>query len=153
MGALNALIPVFAFLDEHTFLTKSGDLGVAFRVRGVDYECLDPSQVDHIARRFEVALRSLTEDYRIYQYLLKRNCPAIPYRTYGLPVVDKAIEGCMAFLADRSDKLYSLDLYFVPLYEGLRTQKSWQQSLHAVRSNPISVVKERLSGNKALGKL
>jgi len=152
-GALNALIPVFAFLDEHTFLTKSGDLGIAFRVRGVDYECLDPSQVDHVARRFEVALRSLTEDYRFYQYLLKRNCPSIPYRTYGSPVVDKAIKGRMAFLADRSDTLYSLDLYFVLLYEGLRTEKNWRQTLDAMRRNPVSTISERLSGGKAVALL
>ena len=30
-GALNALINVCSFIDEHTFLTKSGDLGVVFK--------------------------------------------------------------------------------------------------------------------------
>lgn len=149
-GTLNTLIPVFAFLDAHTFLTKSGDLGVVFRVHGIDYECLHPLQVDHVTRRFEAALRSLTEDYRLYQYLLKRNCPEIPYRTYESPVVNKAIEGRMAFLTQRSDTLYSLDLYFVLVYEGLRTERSWQQTFDALHRNPVAAVRERLSGGKAV---
>jgi len=32
-GALNALLNVFSFIDEHTFLTKNGDLGVVLRVQ------------------------------------------------------------------------------------------------------------------------
>src|SRR6266436_2147486 len=118
-GALNALLNVFSFIDEHTFLTKSGDLGVAMRVQGIDYECLDPSQIDAFARRFESALRSLTDEFRLYQYLLKRNQPTIPYREYqDLPVVDRAIQDRMAFLHHKADSLYSLELYFILIYEG-----------------------------------
>src|SRR5580704_5982862 len=40
-GALNAQVNLYGFIDEHIFLTKSGDLGVILEVRGVDYECLD----------------------------------------------------------------------------------------------------------------
>ena len=72
-GGLNELIGICSFLDEHTFLTKSGDLGVVLRVRGIDYECLDPQEIDGLARRFESSLRSLGEEFRLYQYLLKRN--------------------------------------------------------------------------------
>ena len=43
-------------IDERTFLTKSGDLLMVLSARGVDYECLDPAQLDQIARRFESAL-------------------------------------------------------------------------------------------------
>jgi type IV secretory pathway VirB4 component len=83
-GALNALLNVFSFIDDHTFLTKSGDLGVVLRVQGIDYECLDHSQIDAFARRFEAALRSLTDEFRLYQYLLKRNKPTIPYPRWSL---------------------------------------------------------------------
>ena len=75
-GALNALINVCSFIDEHTFLTKSGDLGAVFKVQGIDYECLDHSEINAFARRFEAALRSLSEEFRLYQYLLKRGRPA-----------------------------------------------------------------------------
>jgi type IV secretory pathway VirB4 component len=40
-GALNAQINLYGFWNEEAFLTKSGDLGIVLRVRGVDYESLD----------------------------------------------------------------------------------------------------------------
>ena len=39
-GSLNDQINLFGFVDDHTFLTKSGDVGVVLAVKGVDYECL-----------------------------------------------------------------------------------------------------------------
>ena len=45
-GGLNELISICSFLDEHTFLTKSGDLGMVLRAQGIDYECLDPNEID-----------------------------------------------------------------------------------------------------------
>jgi len=50
-GAMNALVSVHSAIDHHTFLTKSGDLLMILSARGVDYDCLDPSQLDQIARR------------------------------------------------------------------------------------------------------
>ncbi|MGH9584771.1 MAG: hypothetical protein ACRD4O_17760 [Bryobacteraceae bacterium] len=58
---------------------------------GVDYECLDREQIDYAARRFEAALRSFTEDFRLYQYLLKRNRPTIPHRFYDSTIVGRSI--------------------------------------------------------------
>src|SRR6266540_1292607 len=122
-GGLNELIGICSFLDAHTFLTKSGDLGVVLRVRGIDYECLDPQEVDGLARRFEAALRSLGEEFRLYQYLLKRTDPEIPFREYeNAPIVNRAVQGRMEFLREKAADLYSIELYFVILYEG------WQQA-------------------------
>src|SRR5579864_1102050 len=90
-GAMSSLIGLFGFVDEHTFLTKSGDLGVVFRVPGVDAECLDHSERDQIARRFEAAVRALDERFRVYQYLLKRDQPEIPHQHYENPIVEQAI--------------------------------------------------------------
>jgi hypothetical protein len=90
-GAMSSLIGLFGFVDEHTFLTKSGELGVVFRAPGVDVECLDHSERDQIARRFEGAVRALDERFRIYQYLLKRDHAEIPHRHYENAVVEQAI--------------------------------------------------------------
>ncbi len=68
-GAMNALVNIHSAIDDHTFLTKSGDLLMVTAARAVDYECLDPAQLDQIARRFESAMRIFDENYRIYQYL------------------------------------------------------------------------------------
>ena len=40
-GALNSQINLDGFWNEHTFITKSGDLGIVLRMQGVDYESLD----------------------------------------------------------------------------------------------------------------
>ena len=37
-GPLNEQINLLGFIDDHVFLTKSGDLGVVLSVSGVDYE-------------------------------------------------------------------------------------------------------------------
>ena len=37
-GGLNALIALWGFVDDAAFLTKSGAVGLVFRMTGVDYE-------------------------------------------------------------------------------------------------------------------
>ena len=60
-GALSALVSVQKVLDDQTFLTKSGDLLTVLRVQGPDHECLEASELDQFARRFESAVRGLGE--------------------------------------------------------------------------------------------
>jgi type IV secretion/conjugal transfer VirB4 family ATPase len=117
-GALNAHVNLFGFLDENAFLTKTGDVGVVLEISGVDYECLDDRTIDGLTKRLESALRVFDENYRVYQYLFKRNHAAIPHKFYGNPVVDTAIRNRVSYLADKADRLYSLSLYFVVLLEG-----------------------------------
>ena len=71
-GALNSVLAIWGFVDDGTFITKAGDIGVAYRIAGVDYEGCDHPQRRDIVHRFEAALRQLDERYRVYQYLLKR---------------------------------------------------------------------------------
>ena len=40
-GSLNSLVALWGFVDDETFITKAGHLGVVYRLAGVDYECLD----------------------------------------------------------------------------------------------------------------
>ena len=92
-GALHALVNLFGFVDSQTFLTKSGDLGVVIQVRGIDYECLDPDELDRVARRFEATLKVFDERFRVYQYLLKQDDPSIPHRDYpDSPVLEQAAQ-------------------------------------------------------------
>src|ERR1700680_5085325 len=71
-GAFTALINLYGFIDDQTFLTKSGDLGVVLAVDGVDDECLDARARDRVARRFESALRVFDEHTHLLQYVIKR---------------------------------------------------------------------------------
>ena len=68
-GSLNSLIALWGFVDDHTFLTKAGHLGVVYRLAGVDFECLDHAQRRDVVHRYEAALRCLDESCRVYQYL------------------------------------------------------------------------------------
>ena len=71
-GSVNGLLALWGFVDDTTFLTKAGHVGVVYRIRGVDYEGLSHPQRQALAHRFEAALRLLDEHCRVYQYLLKR---------------------------------------------------------------------------------
>ena len=64
-GSVNSLVSLWGFVDDVTFLTKAGGLGLVYRVRGVDYECLDHPERAAIAHRFEQALRQLDETFRV----------------------------------------------------------------------------------------
>src|ERR1700674_4733540 len=86
-GALNALVNIQAAIDDHTFLTKSGDLVILLKVKGVDGECLEPLEVDQIVRRFGSAIRTFHEQFRIYQYLVKRDYGPVPHGEYEDSVV------------------------------------------------------------------
>src|ERR1044071_7640090 len=107
-GALNEFINLYGFVGDQVFLTKSGDLGVVIAVDGIDHECLDQNTLDNVTRRFEAAMRSFGEQYRIYQYLLKRNNEAIPHQLYESALVNQAIANRAAYLASRSQELYSI---------------------------------------------
>ena len=87
-GSLSEQINLYGFIGPHTFLTKTGEVGVILEVRGVDYECLDGTSVDGFTKRLESALKLFDENYRLYQYLFKRNNEPIPYKLYDNPIVD-----------------------------------------------------------------
>ena len=56
-GALNAHINLYGFWNDEVFLTKSGDLGIVLRVRGVDYESLDQAAQEYAVKRLEARSR------------------------------------------------------------------------------------------------
>jgi type IV secretion/conjugal transfer VirB4 family ATPase len=116
-GSLNQLVSLYGFVDDLIFLTKTGALGVVLEVSGIDYECLDGTALDYLTKRLESALKLFDENYRVYQYLFKRNNETIPYKLYGNPVVNAAIENRIGHLQSRADSLFSLSTYFVVLLE------------------------------------
>jgi type IV secretion/conjugal transfer VirB4 family ATPase len=128
-GALQAHINLYGFWDEETFLTKSGDLGVVLRVKGIDYESLDHASRDHSVKRLEAALRTLDSRIRFYQTLFKTNEPVIPHEQYANPLVRAAIEQRMAYFASKADRLYSIDLYWIVLVQGSYAKATLWQAL------------------------
>ena len=141
-GAFNALVNIHAAIDDHTYVTKSGDVFSVLRVKGIDYEGRDPAQLNADCRRFESALR-LLEDCRVYQYALKAECPPIPFERYpGLPVLDQAVENRVEFCNSRT--LSDLDIFLVVVYEGASSRigtRGWQRFL----TQPLQGLREALS--------
>ncbi len=135
-GSFNEQINLFGFIGPNVFLTKSGEVGVVFEVRGVDYECLDDGAVDHFTKRLESAFKLFDENYRVYQYLFKRNNETIPFRLYTSPVVDAAIRNRIAYLNSKADTLFSLSIYYVVLYQGFHPSERIGTALAELTEHP-----------------
>ena len=123
-GSLNEQINLFGFVDERTFLTKSGDVGVVLAVKGVDYECLASNEIDNFTKRLESAFKTLDDRCRIYQYLFKSSDPAIPYKNHENPIVNAAIENRIAYLKNKAGSLYGLSIYFVVMLESPKAKRT-----------------------------
>jgi type IV secretion system protein TrbE len=135
-GSLNEQINLFGFVSPNLFLTKTGEVGVILEIRGVDYECLDKAAIDHFTKRLESAWKVFDENYRIYQYLFKRNNETIPFRLYTNPIVDAAIQNRIAYLSRKADTLFSLSIYYAILYQGLDASHKVGISLAEFPQNP-----------------
>jgi type IV secretion system protein VirB4 len=141
-GSLSEQINLYGFIGPQVFLTKSGEVGVILEVRGVDYECLDNASIDGLTKRLESALKLFDENYRLYQYLFKRNYESIPYKLYSNPVVDTAIRNRIAYLDSKADRLFSLSVYYVVLYHGFQTADKLASALAEFPKNPKKAISD-----------
>src|SRR5713101_7027192 len=144
-GSLSEQINLYGFIGPHVFLTKSGEVGVILEVRGVDYECLDGAAIDGFTKRLESALKLFDENFRVYQYLFKRNNEPIPHRKYQNPIVNTAIENRIRHFAEKSDRLYSVQVFYVVLFEGFRYKRALLKSLAELHRNPKKALEDLLS--------
>ncbi len=150
-GAVNSFVNLFGFIDDHVFLTKSGEVGVVLRVDGRDYECLDEFELNEITRRFEASVRSLDGSFRIYQYLIKRDSAEIPRSpSYDNAVVRQAVESRVEYLKSKADELYMLDIYFVILYEGSRYDLNLAEKVKLFGTQPAAAVAALFSTRKSV---
>ena len=141
-GSLQAHINLYGFWDEHCFLTKTGDLGCALRVGGIDYESLDHAGRDYAVRRLEAAFRTLDDRTRLYQILFKRNRPAIPHGKYENPLVRAAVQQRSAFLEGKADRLYSIEMYWVVMVDGRYAKAGLFHALSQLGRAPRAGIRE-----------
>jgi type IV secretion system protein TrbE len=62
-ATLSDQLNLYGFWNETAFLTKSGDLGMVLRFRGVDYESLDHAKQEYTVKRLEAALKSFDSGF------------------------------------------------------------------------------------------
>lgn len=141
-GALNAHVNLYGFWDDQVFLTKSGDLGIVLKVRGVDYESLDQKAQEYAVKRLEAALRVFGPGFHIYQYLFKTNRPAIPFRTYDDPLVNAAVEQRKEFFDQKLDQLFHVEIFYAVVIEGLRSKTGIIAALAQLPFDPASAIRE-----------
>ena len=143
-GALNELLAVWGFVDNSTFLTKAGDVGVVLELKGPDATALTHEDRERVTHQFEAALRLLDERVRVYQYFIKEHvgpfAPALATRA----VAAEAFERRAAYLNGRRDQLFTVGQYVVLLLQ----QDKLKGAGKAVRdfwSRPIQAIREQLS--------
>ena len=140
-GSLNGLLALWGFVDDDVFLTKAGHVGIAYRLRGIDYEGLTHAQRAALAHRFEASLRLLDEHCRVYQYVIKHTIAPLEPAACASPIAHEAIQRRAAYLNSRRADLFTAALYLVLVYEpatrtrtSTRLQHIWRAPRRAVRS-------------------
>jgi type IV secretion/conjugal transfer VirB4 family ATPase len=150
-GSFAAQVNLYGFWDEHSFLTKTGDLGCVLRIGGIDYESLDRAGRDYAVKRLEAAFRSLDDRCRLYQILFKRNHPHIPHAEYENTLVRAAVEQRSTFLASKADRLYSIEIFWIVMIDGSYAKTGLLHALSQLPKQPRASLRELralFSGNK-----
>lgn len=143
-GAVNSLIALWGFVDDCTFLTKSGHVGLVYQVRGHDAEGLTHGQRRGIVHQFEAALRLLDEHCRVYQYVIKQIVEPFVAPSCTRAVAHEALQGRADYLNARRHELYRVDHFFVLLLEG-PTQVRTSTSLNRAWRAPVEAIRDWLS--------
>jgi|SRR5579884_584060 len=141
-GALPAQINLYAFWDRNYFLTKSGGLGAALKIGGIDYESLDHQGRDYAVKRLEAAFGVLNDKTRLYQVLFKRNRPEIIHAQYENPLVRATVEQRIEFLAQKSYELYEIEIFWIVLIDGNYSKPGILHALAKLGKEPKEAFKE-----------
>lgn len=150
-GSLNELLAPSAFVDDTAFVTKSGDLGLVYRLRGVDDEGLDHAQRADVAHRFASALRLLDDSNRVYVYALKKRIDPLTTPPCQHPVAQEAIARRVAYLNSRRAALYEIDLFLVLLSTGLTPRTATSLSLVDLWRHPRRALRVWLGVAQMIG--
>jgi type IV secretion system protein TrbE len=149
-GALPAQINLYCFWDQHYFLTKSGGLGAALKIGGIDYESLDHQGRDYAVKRLEAAFGVLDDKTRLYQVLFKRNRPELAYQQYENPLVRATVEQRIEFLKQKSDRLYEIEIFWIVMIDGNYSKPGFLHAMAQFGKDPKETfreIKSLLSGN------
>jgi type IV secretory pathway TrbF-like protein len=141
-AALCDHINLYGFWNEMVFLTKSGDVGMAMRLSGVDFESLDHAEQEYAVKRLESALKTFGPGFHIYQYLFKQNRPEIPFAHSSDPIVEAAIDQRRQFFESKRDRLYQIEIFYCIVLEGARSKTGIGAALARVVHDPSGAIEE-----------
>jgi len=142
-GAVNAQIALWGFVSDDTFLTKSGHVGLVYRLRGLDAEALTHDQRRHVVHQVEAALRLLDERCRLYQYVVKQETAPFTAPRCSRPVAQEALTRRADFLNGQRQRLFMVDHYLVLMYEP--ASRRGRQSVSRAIREPREALRDWLS--------
>lgn len=149
-GALNDRLAVWGFVDPVTFLTKTGAVGVMFRLDAIDDTCLDHAERQVVAYRFEQALRFFDESFRVYHYLVKRPAVLPIASTDPTPIVEEAVGRRVQYFAANQEVLFDYEIYIAVLYEGWSHNRSGSALQHLTSTFGRCARREFLSVRRSM---
>lgn len=145
-GSLSRLVNLEGAADDRVLFTKSGHVLAVLEVAGADPECLDDSQLRSVCQTFESAFRNLDEQFRVYQHIVKRRYgPIVPDATPMDSVAGAATSSRSAYLAQKSDLLFRVNVFVTVVFEGESRQPDLKERLAAFLAEPSRSVRELLS--------
>lgn len=114
----NVLFAPTRFINDEMLLTKTGELAVIIPLRGVDPEWQTDDMLSAGHGALVSAFRSLPENVRIYQYLVKSSGVRVPTQDdYQSPVVTQTVKDRVHFLENSQFRLSSISLYMALVFE------------------------------------
>ncbi len=148
-GGVNTLVSLWGFVDDGTFLTKAGHVGIVYSLRGVDVDGLTHAQRRALTHRMEAVLRQLDERNRVYQYLIKRTVEPFVTPLCAEAVAQEALARRTAYLNDRRRDLSQLAHYVVLLHEPALHARTTTR-LDRIRREPREALRRWLSTQHSL---
>ena len=143
-GALNEQLAIWGFVDDATFLTKAGDVGLVFEMKGPDPTAMTHEERQRTTHQFESALRLLNERVRVYQYFIKQQVKPFSAAEASRAVATESFQRRAAYLNDRRSRLFTINQYLVLVLEHDRL-RGVHRSFRDLLKQPIEAVRERLS--------
>jgi type IV secretory pathway VirB3-like protein len=129
-GSCAEQIALLRFIDDITFETKLGDLGMLLSLSGIDPDCRTDEMLVAFTRRYESAMRLFDDRFRVYSYIVKPSGASLLYRErYATEVATAAVHPRAKGLEARAGSSYEIKLYLAVLYEAFRRQKKFLGSV------------------------
>jgi len=145
IGALHEVLNFDFFHGEYAIVTKTGDVATVLACSGIDTECLEPQEIDRIARLVESAVKtSFGPNFRLYTHQLKFPASSIATRTgYPNAIVEQAQRSYLETFARR--ELYEVRTFFTVVFH---PESRLKAGLGSFLRNPSEFIRERFSADR-----
>jgi hypothetical protein len=144
MKASNGVYAPFDWLDDNSYVTKTGEVVYHFRLRGIDFECMTGEELEARHGRLVNAFLSMPNHIRQKYYLRKEDRVTLPETHHENPTVKRTLETRRQFLLNRPEPLHGIDTFLALVYEPKRFFQASQSGAFKVSRRNIRKAQEVL---------